>query len=192
MPHSKFSRPNHTSMRSSLRPRMADTPHAARPTNRKTVPSIMVPTWSLSIVEPVDPLVHPAVTQNMRGVEKDSRNGRNRAKPNTDVASRKVADQGLGSCARQRRSLSGGLSGAVANSVLYGGHPVGCARHRSQAICSWSASLRAGATSASAEAPIPNARSTMRASPRISRVQLKAAACPLRKARISSNPRMVA
>src|ERR1700730_3136615 len=49
-PHITFSRPNHTRMRSSLRPRMADIPHATKPTNRNTVPNIMVPTWSRSIV----------------------------------------------------------------------------------------------------------------------------------------------
>ena len=46
--------------------------------------------------------------------------------------------------------------------------------------------------SAIAEAPSPNARSTIRASPRMSRVMLKADACHLRSARITSKPLIVA
>lgn len=46
--------------------------------------------------------------------------------------------------------------------------------------------------SASALAPMPKARSTMRASPRMLRVRLKIAAWPLRRARITSNPLIVA
>ena len=47
-------------------------------------------------------------------------------------------------------------------------------------------------TSARAEAPSPNARSTIPASPRMSFVMLKAGACPLRSARITSKPLIVA
>ena len=46
--------------------------------------------------------------------------------------------------------------------------------------------------SAATEAPRPKARSTIRASPRMSRVMLKADACPLRSARITSKPLIVA
>jgi resolvase-like protein len=46
--------------------------------------------------------------------------------------------------------------------------------------------------SARTQGPIPKARSTMRASPRMSRVRLKIAACPLRSARITSKPLIVA
>jgi hypothetical protein len=61
-----------------------------------------------------------------------------------------------------------------------------------QAASSWSRSLRNCAASARADAPRPKARSTMRASPRMSRVTLKADACPLRSARITSKPLIVA
>ena len=61
-----------------------------------------------------------------------------------------------------------------------------------QAALSSSRSLTNWTASASAEAPRPKARSTMRASPRMSRVKLKAAACPLRSARIASKPLIVA
>ena len=47
-------------------------------------------------------------------------------------------------------------------------------------------------TSVSALGPIPKARSTMRASPRMSPVKLKMAAWPLRNARITSKPLIVA
>ncbi len=46
--------------------------------------------------------------------------------------------------------------------------------------------------SARTQGPIPKARSTMRASPRMSRVRLKIDACPLRSARITSKPLIVA
>jgi len=63
---------------------------------------------------------------------------------------------------------------------------------RRQAGWSPSCSVMSAAASASALEPIPKARSTMRASPRMSCVRLKMAACPLRSARITSNPMMVA
>ena len=47
-------------------------------------------------------------------------------------------------------------------------------------------------TSERADAPSPEARSTRRASPQMSRVMLNAAAWPLRNARITSNPLIVA
>ena len=47
-------------------------------------------------------------------------------------------------------------------------------------------------TSERADAPSPKARSTRRASPQMSRVMLNAAAWPLRNARITSNPLIVA
>ena len=61
-----------------------------------------------------------------------------------------------------------------------------------QAASSSSRALRNWTASARAEAPRPKARSTMRASPRMSRVMLKAEACPLRSARITSKPLIVA
>ncbi len=63
---------------------------------------------------------------------------------------------------------------------------------RCHAGWSSSSSAMSAAASASALAPIPKARSTMRASPRMSCVRLKIAAWPLRRARITSNPMMVA
>lgn len=48
------------------------------------------------------------------------------------------------------------------------------------------------AASVNALGPMLNARSTMRASPRTSPVRLKIAACPLRRARITSKPLIVA
>ncbi len=72
------------------------------------------------------------------------------------------------------------------------GRPGSCPSSRRQAGWSSSCSVMTAAASASALAPIPKARSTMRASPRMSCVRLKIAAWPLRSARITSNPRMVA
>jgi hypothetical protein len=57
-----------------------------------------------------------------------------------------------------------------------------------QAFLRLSVSLMSAMVSVSTEGPRPNARSTMRASPRMSRVRLKIAAWPLRRARITSNP----
>ena len=58
----------------------------------------------------------------------------------------------------------------------------------------WGSSLSPmiATVSASALGPMPKALSTMRASPRMSCVRLKIAAWPLRSARITSNPMMVA
>ncbi len=61
-----------------------------------------------------------------------------------------------------------------------------------QAGWRFSVSLKIAMASASALAPMPKARSTRRASPRMSWVKLKSAAWPLRSARITSNPMMVA
>jgi transposase-like protein len=63
---------------------------------------------------------------------------------------------------------------------------------RLQAGWRLSVSPMSAMVSASAEGPRPNARSMMRASPRMSRVRLKIAAWPLRRARITSNPAIVA
>ena len=64
--------------------------------------------------------------------------------------------------------------------------------HRRQAGWTLSFSPKSAMASASALTPMPKARSTMRASPRMSWVRLNTAACPLRSARITSNPMMVA
>ncbi len=61
-----------------------------------------------------------------------------------------------------------------------------------QAASSSSCALTNWTASARAEAPRPKARSTMRASPPMSFVMLKAEACPLRSARITSKPLIVA
>lgn len=53
-------------------------------------------------------------------------------------------------------------------------------------------SASSATASVSAVSPMPKARSTMRASPRMSPVRLKIAACPLRKARMTSKPLIVA
>ena len=63
---------------------------------------------------------------------------------------------------------------------------------RRHAVGMLSLSPMTSTASASAPAPMPKARSTMRASPRMSFVRLKIAAWPLRRARITSNPMMVA
>lgn len=51
-----------------------------------------------------------------------------------------------------------------------------------------SAGIQQAKASVSGLGPIPKARSTIRASPRMSPVRLKMAACPLRKARMTSIP----
>ena len=76
-------------------------------------------------------------------------------------------------------------------SGLDGGRPRRCPP-RGQAGWRLSLSPMTATASASAVAPMPKARSTMRASPRMSCVRLKIAAWPLRSARITSNPMMVA
>lgn len=55
-----------------------------------------------------------------------------------------------------------------------------------------SRSLMKRTASVSASAPTPKARSTIRASPSMSRLMLNAAACPLRRTRMTSKPLMVA
>jgi len=61
-----------------------------------------------------------------------------------------------------------------------------------QAVSSSSRSLTNRTASEITQAPSPKARSTMRASPQMSRVMLKAPAWPLRSARITSKPLIVA
>jgi hypothetical protein len=63
---------------------------------------------------------------------------------------------------------------------------------RLQACWRLSVSPMSAMVSVSTEGPRPNARSTMRASPRMSRVRLKIVAWPLRRASITSNPAIVA
>ncbi len=78
---------------------------------------------------------------------------------------------------------------ALLQSVLWA-H--GSFRRPHQAVSNSSRALTNWTTSASAEAPRPKARSTMRASPQMSFVMLKVDACPLRSARITSKPLIVA
>ena len=78
---------------------------------------------------------------------------------------------------------------ALLQSVLWA-H--GSFRRPHQAVSNSSRALTNWTTSASAEAPRPKARSTMRASPQMSFVMLKVDACPLRSACITSKPLIVA
>ncbi|MDQ0458308.1 hypothetical protein QO005_004669 [Rhizobium paknamense] len=64
--------------------------------------------------------------------------------------------------------------------------------HLSHAVLASRFCARRATASVSALGPIPKARSTIRAFPRMSPVRLKMAACPLRKARMTSNPLIVA
>ena len=85
----------------------------------------------------------------------------------------------------ESRHLGAGLAaGEALLQTLVKAHDGLCWRERvAQAAAGSIFSLTNQTASARAEAPIPKARSTMRASPRISRVMLKAAACPLRNAK---------
>jgi IS5 family transposase len=72
--------------------------------------------------------------------------------------------------------------------------PEGGRRHYVGDHAAWGSICVVTKSTASANAlgPMPKARSIRRASPRMSRVILKGAACPLRSARITSNPLIVA
>jgi len=74
------------------------------------------------------------------------------------------------------------------NAVARDGH----ARSHARAHAAASRSPTSWTASVSAQGPMPKARSTRRASPTMSRVRLKIAAWPLRSARITSKPLIVA
>ena len=93
---------------------------------------------------------------------------------------------------QQGTAQEGNIAGSVAN-FWHGRSESGhCHVPLGQAGWKSALSLRRATASASAPARIPKARSTMRASPRMSCVRLKLDAWPLRRARITSNPRIVA
>ena len=89
-------------------------------------------------------------------------------------------------CRRTKALRPSGLAGSVANTLCDRSRP-SAGRNQAASCCSSRVT-----TSDMAHGPTPNARSIMRFSPMGSRVRLKAAAWPFRRARITSNPLIVA